>query len=536
MNFSKAGAYWSQVAFADIEQTFSMMDKASQAVVASSNIEQLRSSILRMRARLRHLQEDFKHILHENNIPPIDVSVIGEIQDDDTAPVSTNADTSDKTPYSEVRVHNIPQPAVNELNEVADNNMDPLMSKILGLVSGIKFTNLAIARAEAKIRNIQAARKTFEEKVKADKPMFNNWRDMLLAVSEMAGYVEVLTEISDNKPAITTSDDKIRASTDQFDKLCWRWKQNIVKLRRSIKDFIDTYQKEFISATEFDKMDPKTILSIMEDREKKFGISKEEQINKLKVKFGVFIVNDKEYKFELNTTFERLFENMKRFVDEEFEKMEHFTQVGVGTVSTLGLLASCLGTIRDCLDVQINKWAGGAGKLSYNPAVQKVMDKAKQLVESPVKRSVVSTENLYDRFHKSKINFVKLNEKIDKINGWLGGNLDKLYNKMGEWMGDFDKAIIENVCARKCAPVKDNTKEMKFDEDAARKTIRARYGNIPFEDEVDLGEGAKKRFEKESLCVYDPKTKKWSSRTDVVNDALEEKATEPQNINSGTGQ
>lgn len=524
MDFFQQGIYYKEVSQAQLENVLKVYDRAEEAVSSAAAVDWSRNDINRMRLQLTRLKEELNFVLKELGINPMELELFQSVRNDDVVSDGV-AQTSDNTDYSAVRYRNFSLSGMDELYSKLDGATGVVLNRVTELVSRIGLVRLKISKAEADMKNKVSARKEFEDKRESDKAGFKNLQKQFLALAEIRGYVEALLDMVYKYPQASSSptDSTVRATSEQFDLMCWKWRRYRNQLSRAIRDYIDDYSDSPVSIPTFisfdffgdDKALALTVLGVDLDKikdilNKKFLV----KYDKVSKNYQVF---------EQNSTL--MLEKMKNFESDVTVLPEHFTGVPdmwTTVLESLSVLVSIAFAVHFGLERMLEIWAGGKAKVSTNPVISRTIERARQAILSPVNRTKVDPTTRSEFVEKSLTDFTKTSSKIKEIKDFLESAPDVIRNRIGNL--PFDKEFLRKAFLRRDMPVKGNMKGVKPVEDGVRERVRARYGpTVPFEDEVNINssEEGPPDWKKESLCEQD-NSGKWKLKTDVQNEAAKD--------------
>ena len=513
-NFFQEGISHKEVSQAEVDNVNEFFNNRKQAILSSSAIDWCRNDGDRLRLQMERLKRELRFVLNQEGISPTSVEVLKTVlNDDDAVSVGTASDTSDKTDYSQVRYQNIPLATLNELNDLVRKNTG-VLNRIVNLIQQINFTRIAKAKMEGDLSNKIAARKAFEAKRTKDAPTFERLRNELLSLSAILGYVEALLSLVYDYPEVSATDHTVRALSEKFDMMCWKWVRYRKKLRDSVQDYTDSYADYMhenmpspISGEIFNQIvgqRPDNVTDIIKILDSVYFI----KVNRETVNFNVF------------NNPAGLFNAIVTYLDNEEKIPPHYTgvpKIKPEVVASLESMHLALFVVSQSLENDLDVWSGNTARIDSNSAVKQVIDKAREMVASPVRRTLVNPLMRDEYLAKTLIDFKGVSEQVKKVRNFLETKAELLQSKITD--ATFDNEFLRKVFFRRSMPVADNMNNAKPVEDAVRERVRKRYGpNVPFEDEQFV-----KRLNmwvKESNCVQDPKTGDWDLRGDVAAEIL----------------
>lgn len=532
MDMLQSGVFYKEVSVAQVDNLVDFFNRSSQALKSAAAVDWARDEIRRMNKHMKSLQEELAYVLQQQGMTYMSVeNLAGAFYDD--AVSATVADTSDKTNYTNVRYQNIPLSIVNELNDLARRNSGPTMNRILGLTSEIQFCLVKIAKLEKDLDNIKTARKEFETKRDADPKAFENLRDQFIALSAIQGYVEALYELVNNYPKNSPTDNTVRTTVEKFDRSCILWRRYKRKLQNSVQEYKEKYLVVGEESFELPALD--TINLLGKDSE---GISYEDINKVLQEEYKIFY-NKKENKYEVrNKNPGVLLDVIIDYMVSESEIPAQYTGVPnmrAGVISSLAAMRGALSVVSSALEQQLGTWSGGTAYIASNRSVSRVIDKAREAVNSPVRRTVTNPMTRDEYLSKTLIDFARVSKQVKDVREFLERKTEDLRDKVSKGLQKFDTEFLRKTFLRKAMPRKDYIKGMKPVEDAVRARVRARYGaTVPFEDEVNIAPAPKDSnaptpspvFVKEQYVEQDPKTGEWHLKSDlaltVLNSTIDE--------------
>jgi len=516
MNIFQEGAYHKNVSLADLELSLSMFNAESNAVLSSSAIDRNRKDIQKIRRSIDRLKRELESLLRDQHIPTAAIEFLRSVINDDVVPSDTVGDTSDKTDYVSVRYQKIPNSNMNEFNELFSKNCGRSLDRISGILQRLKSLRMDIAKLESDSKNKTAARKEFEDKRTADPESFNRYRKQLLALSEMMGYANALAALANDYPYGSVADQTIKATSEQFDRMCWKWRQYSRKLYQSI----DQYMDDFVDVLS-EPMSPNVYFEALLA---KSDITPED-IARVAIGKVPLVYNKATNQFQIKgKTEQELVESLKMMLDNEALHPHHYTGVAGARTDILRALSAFLVFLelmwRD-VESKLQTWSGGKATVTSNPAVERVVSKAKAMIMSPVKATVSDTTSRLAFVAKSVQRYKAVSDKISSIKQFLERPAEEIRRALFGGKEPCDREFLRKVLSRKSMPVKGNLDKAKPNEDAARERVRKKYGpNVPFEDEVNIGTDDKPIFVKESTAQKDPITGSWRLKSDVASDSL----------------
>jgi len=536
MDFFQEGIVYNEVSSAEVENIATFFDRGANAIMSSSALDWNRNDINRMRLELRKLKEELRYVLNQQRVPITSVEAFRHVFNDDVVPMDTVADTSDKTDYAKVRYANIPMPAMNELNELVRKNSGATLNRIMNLLMKINFLRLRMAKTESDSKNKESALKEFEQKRKSDPGTFERMRDQMYALSEMQGYAEALLQLVWNYPEVSASDQTIRAVAEQFDLMCWRWRRYSDKLYKSLDDYMEKYV-DILS----EPLTPNLAFEAMAQRiaETPENLARA-ALGRLKIQY-----NKETQQLQIQTkSQEELISAIKVVLENEATHPRHYTQIGSGwqtseirkeVSANLVTLSVAITVLYNDVEAKLVAWSGGKAKISSNPAVAKVINRAREMVASPVKKTITDPMTRDSFLTKTLIDFKATGDKIKEIRKFCEQAPDVIREKLAKRAESHDREFLRKIFLRRSMPVKDNMRGVAPVEDAVRERVRKRYGpNVPFEDEVNVGTDDKPVFMKESMAEQDTKTGRWMPKSSKAVDSLKDTISQTD-VNSSDG-
>lgn len=522
MDFFQEGLFHKKVSSAQVENMVSWFDRGFQSVLSDSSLEWNLKDINRMRLSIRKLKEELRYVLKEQGIPIVSVEAFRHVFNDDVVPTDTTPEMSSDTDWSSVREFNVPLPTVNELNELIKSNSGEVINRILDLLFKINSLRLRIAKMETDSKNKEAMHKDFQQKIKQDPQTYESIKSQLIAISEIRGYVNALVALVEAYPDVSTTDQAIRSTTEQFDLMCWKWHRYTSKLRSLLEDYLERFYSMLTEPLKSDS----SIEYWLDEEKVSF-----QDIERLASKKAGLVFNKKTLKTQIQTKNEEgLIKAMKDVIDDSYVYPKHYTGVPDKKdviYANLAALSIMAGLVFNDVEMRLEEWSGGKSKATSNPAVARVLDRARQMVASPLKAAVTSPLRRDVYLAKTLIDFNNVSNQIKSVKQILESAPEVLRDKLASGLEklSFKKGVsrelLTKILIRRSVPSKDNMKKVKPVEDAVRERVRKRYGpNIPFEDEVNVGTEDKPVFVKETLATQDLKTGKWILKTDEAVKAL----------------
>jgi hypothetical protein len=517
MDIFQKGVYYKEVSKAQVDSLVNYFNSSSQAIKSAAAVDWNRSEIRRMSQHMKRLQEELRYVLQQQGISYTSIENMAVAFSDDAVSTAV-AETSDKTNYPQVRYQNIPLAIVNELNELARRNSGSTMNRIVNLITEINFARIKIAKMEGDLSNVVAARKEFEDKRNANPGAFESMRDQMIALSAISGYADALFSLVNDYPKDSPTDNTVKTTAEKFDHACIMWR----RYKKKLLDSVQNYRDKYING-QTDEPLPKNVVSDMISGKLPGG---EElpfvEINEV-LKFNYKIVfNSKTNKYDVvDQNQSELIKTIIRFMIDEKEIPPQYTGVpsmrAVAT-SSLEAMRLALFVMATALEEKIETWSAGTSKIASNPAVAKVIDKAREVLNSPVRRTITDPMTRDEYLSKTLIDFSKVSEQVKRVRAFLESKTDALREKVTKGLQDFDTEFLRKTFLRKAMPVKDYIKGMKPVEDAVRARVRERYGKtVPFEDEVNIAkEGDSPVFVKEQYVEQDPKTGEWHLKSSLA--------------------
>jgi hypothetical protein len=512
MDFFQEGQYYKEVSQAQLENIVNYVDKGLQAIRSASAFDWKRKDLERARRRVKSLKDELEFVLNTCDISQKSIEALRHVINDDAVPTDTTAELSSETQYSKVRYLNPPISEMNELNELVRKNSSSTLNRIINLIAEINFTRVSIAKYEAEMSNIAAARKAFLDKKDADPEGFDRLKNMLLDISELSGYVQALISLVGSYPSVSPTDNTIRSITSNFDLMCWKWSRYRARLERGLQKFVNTYSEavvEEIPVKEYSPFDPSEVELVTEYLSKHFDVVYDSKTQKMKVR---------------SKTLQELFVSMSEFMYGP-KLPKNYKGVSDDPKTSMDLLLALIVPVQvsaQIVEEMLSKWSGGTDKLSSNPAISKVIDKARQLVASPVIKTRTDPMTRDAFLKKTLIDFKGVSKTIKEVRDFLEGNTKDLQDTITRGLVKFDTEYLRKTWLRKAMPIPDNVRAMNPVEDSVRMRVRRRYGpTVPFEDEVNTGTDKKPLWVKESYCVQN-KDGKWVLKSDLAVKVLEQ--------------
>jgi len=499
MDFYDRGLFYKEISVADVDNMVSIADKAVQSIVSSEVVDHKRSAVYRLEVRLRKLKDELRYVLDELGVSSTSVGVFKDILGDDVIP-DTVAESSSKVNSSEARKINHSVSSVTELKEQVEWISGDTYNRIMKLIREIRFLNSHIKNIERGMKATENVRKKFEQRKRDFPEEFDKLRDQIIAVAEMRGYLEALISLVQSYPESTTTDRAIRTTNEQFDRACITWIRYRRRLFKAVGNFVEKYSAMYNESKVLQMA--KELGFCAESQASEPGISFKDLKDVLTKMYNItYDTTVGQYKYEgaparLLTSIKEMFENRKYIP-------KHFTGIpGMKADTTLALysLSRALSTFESSLSEELVKWSGGAAHASSNPAVKKIIDKARQAVLSPVRATTTSPLKRDAYIEGSLQDFKKAVEGVKKARQFMEQTPDKIREALAKKAEEASRDTIRKILLRRDMPTKNNRKGLMPVEDAIRARVRKRYGNIPFEDEVNIGTQEEPIWAKEKYC------------------------------------
>lgn len=505
MDIFDRGLYYKEIADADVENMVSIADKASQAIMSSEITDHKRSTTYKLRVRLRKLRDELKYVLDELGISVTSVGVFKDILGDEIVPDTVAESSGDlNAPQSRKISHSIG--SVTELKEKVEWISGETFNRIMKLIREIRFLNSHIEKIENDMNVSDNIRHKFKQKKKNFPEEFDKLRDQILAVAEMKGYLEALISLVQSYPESTTTDRTIRATNEQFDRACVTWIRYRRRFFRSVGNFVEKYSAMYNESK---------VLQMA----KELGFCAECQTSGSGISFENLkdVLADKMYKITLDTTVgqymyegtpAKLLTSIKEMLENRKYLPKHFIGIpGMKPDTTMALysLQTALSMFSTFLFEELEEWSGGAAHASSNPAIKKIIDKARQAVLSPVRATITSPLKRDAYIEGSHQDFKNAVKGVKKVRQFVEQTPDKIREALGRRAGKASRKILRKILLRRDMPTKYNREGLMPVEDAVRERVRKRYGSkVPFEDEVNVGTEEEPIWRKEVYCEQVP--------------------------------
>lgn len=499
MDIYQTGTYHKEISEAEIENVVEVINKASRAIESSEIIDHKLSAIKKMRVRQRRLKDELRYVLEELGIPVVSVSVFRQILCDEVVPDTVAESSKDVVP-SQSRKRNLTIDAVTQFKEQVQWISGETMNRVVNLVKDIVLINSRIEKMKQDMKAARNARLEFEQKRKDDRDGFKRLRDQFLEVSEIRGYIDALIDLAMKYPSVTTTDGAIQAMADQFDRMCVTWRRYSRKLYNSVNEFKEKYAKEF----EASKMEiPFTSQMGLNYFVRDFAAERDIDLSE----FRSFVVdntqityNAEKHTYEALPTRLVLLNDIAELLRREEGHQKHYTKIRTirkTAISVLGTLSFSMSVLSADLERELLEWSGGKANVLSNPRIKKIIDKAREAVLSPVRATITSPLKRDAAIEGSLRDFDDAVKGVKKVRQFIEEAPNKIREALAERAEKASRGTLRTILLFGDVPTKNNRNGLMPVEDAVRERVRKRYGNIPFEDEVNVGTEDKPKWVKE---------------------------------------
>jgi hypothetical protein len=539
MDWFQEGTQNKEISLAEVENIVKVMDTARNSITQAEVKDHKKDTVYRLRVQQRKLKDELSYVLKQLNIPPASLYVFQSVLADDVVP-DTTPETSDKTKYSSVRYRNIPISAVTELKEVAANCSGETFNRVMNLVTDITFLKSHIAKMEKDMEYARNARVEFDRKKELDPAGFKKLSEQFLAVSEIRGYVSALTKLVESYPDISTSDKSLVVTAEQFDRVCLTWRRYSRRLFKSVDNYLEKYLDE-ISEDAVDIFMDKGYFDSTKTVAERYGVSENDVFNVLSNELEI-VFDKKEGTFKTRVSSLKLLQSIKGLLERREILSDQYTVVVKAnlirtTLTGLIALEYSFSILRIVLEGSLEKWSGGKSLVSSNRTVSKIIEKAKESVISPV-RATVTSPLTRDAFVAGSLrDFSKSVAEVKKAKQFMEQAPNKIREALAKRAEEAGRDTMRKILLRRDLPTKNNRNGLAPVEDAVRAKVRSRYGNIPFEDEVNTGTDDKPEYHKEVYCqevtVKDSigaEVQVWKLKSDLAAQEIQ-KNVESENVN-----